>query len=258
MIATIRDLFESLFIFLGGIGSLQGQIIHSLKRHKLERGLLVEQMYQIGAKSFPLIFVTAFSTGMVMTLQFGIGLEKFGGKPYVPKIVSLSLLRELGTVFTGLMMAARVGAGIASEVGSMVVTQQIDAMRAMGTSPLQKIVVPRVLATIITLPLLAAFANFVGILGALIVGVFELNLDSRFFLIKVFENTMVDFAAGFFKSYFFALWIAVTSCYYGLNVEEGTRGVGTATTRAVVASSVFILIGDYFLTRAFWLVEQWL
>ena len=240
------------------MGAIYGQILRSIKTHKVEVPLLWEQIFQIGTKSFPLIFVTAFSTGMVMTLQFGIGLEKFGGKPYVPKIVSLSLLRELGTVFTGLMMAARVGAGIASEVASMVVTQQIDAIRALGTSPFQKIVVPRVLATFIALPLLAAFANVIGIFGAMIVGTFELKLDPQFFMIKVLENDMVDFASGFFKTFFFALWIAVTSCYYGLNVEEGTRGVGNATTKAVVASSVFILIGDYFLTRLFWLVEVWL
>ncbi|MEI7973511.1 MAG: ABC transporter permease [Bdellovibrio sp.] len=256
MMSAARTFFWELAFLIGGLGLLVRDLWHGLTRLKIESKLWIDQIYQVGAKSFPLIFVTAASTGMVMTLQFGIGLEKFGGKPYVPKIVALSLLRELGPVFASLMMAARVGAGIASEIGSMVVTQQIDAIRALGTSPIQKIVIPRVLACFIALPILAAFANVIGILGAMVVGFAELDIDPSFFLLKVYENDIVDFVSGFVKTFFFALFIAVTACYYGLRVEEGTRGVGIATTKAVVAGSVMILIGDYFLTRAFWIVEQ--
>ncbi len=256
MTSRSASLIQSFVLFLGGVGLMLQDLIRSLIRFKLERKLLIEQIYQIGVKSFPLVFVTAASTGMVMTLQFGIGLEKFGGKPYVPKIVSLSLLRELGPVFTGLMMAARVGAGIASEIGSMMVTQQIDAIRALGTSPMQKIIIPRVLASLIALPLLTAIANVIGILGAMLVGYAELGVDPQFFLIKVYENDLVDFISGFYKTMFFGLFISVTACFYGMNVDEGTRGVGIATTKSVVASSVLILIGDYFLTRLSWIVEK--
>lgn len=221
--------------------------------------LLIDQIYLVGVKSLPLVLVTALSTGMVMALQFGLGLEKFGGKLYVPKIVSLSIVREMGPVFTSLMLAARVGAGITSEIGSMAVTQQIDAIRALGTSPLKKIVIPRVLACLIALPLLSTFANAVGIYGGMYVGTHDLGLDREFYMQKVFQTiTLADYMSGFGKTFFFALFISVTACYYGLNVKGGTRGVGNATTHSVVTSSIFILVGDYFLTKFFWMIEQWL
>lgn len=201
----------------------------------------------------------AISTGMVMALQFGLGLEKFGGKLYVPKIVSLSIVREMGPVFTCLMLAARVGAGIASELGSMTVTQQIDAIRALGTSPIKKIVIPRVLASLIAFPALVAMANIVGIVGGMIVGVADLRLDPLFYIQKIFDTiTIADYLAGFCKAPVFSVLVSVTACYYGLTVKGGTQGVGNATTRSVVTASVFVLIGDYFLTKLFWVFEQWL
>jgi phospholipid/cholesterol/gamma-HCH transport system permease protein len=188
---------------------------------------------------------------MVMALQFGLGLEKFGGKLYIPKIVSLSIVREIGPVFCSLMFAARVGAGIASEIGSMVVTQQIDAIRALGTSPVRKIVVPRIVGCLVALPLLATIGNVVGILGALMVGVHELGLDPAFFIEKVRTTVVVkDFLAGILKTIFFALSISTVSCYCGLSVRGGTRGVGVGTTLAVVASSIIVLVSDFFLTKA--------
>jgi phospholipid/cholesterol/gamma-HCH transport system permease protein len=248
-----------LFLFLGGVGILFRQVASEMWRNKLEVNLIFEQFLQIGARSMPLILITALSTGMVMTFQFGIGLEKFGGGPYVPKIVSLSILREMGPVFTSLMIAARVGAGVASEIGSMVVTQQIDAMRALGTSPIQKIVVPRVIACIIGLPLLASMANIVGIGGGLLIGVSELKLDPEFYYLKVTTTlTLADYFSGFGKTFFFALIIVLVSCYYGMNVKQGTREVGMATTKAVVMSSILVLVGDFFLTKLFWVIEQWI
>jgi phospholipid/cholesterol/gamma-HCH transport system permease protein len=221
--------------------------------------LVIDQVYQVGVKSLPLVIVTALSTGMVMALQFGLGLEKFGGKLYVPKIVSLSIVREMGPVFTSLMLAARVGAGITSEIGSMAVTQQIDAIRALGTSPLKKIVIPRILACVIALPLLCTLANAIGIYGGMYVGSQDLGLDKEFYMQKVYQTiNLTDYMSGFAKTFFFALFISVTACYYGLNVKGGTRGVGSATTKSVVTSSIFILVGDYFLTKFFWMVEKWL
>jgi phospholipid/cholesterol/gamma-HCH transport system permease protein len=131
--------------FFGGAYFLVMDLSREIWRRPFYLKLVLEQVYQIGVRSLPLVIVTGLSTGMVMSLQFGLGLEKFGGKPYVPKIVSLSIVRELGPVFTSLMIAARVGAGITSEIGSMTVTQQIDAIRALGTSPIKKIVVPECL-----------------------------------------------------------------------------------------------------------------
>jgi phospholipid/cholesterol/gamma-HCH transport system permease protein len=157
------------------------------------------------------------------------------------------------------MLAARVGAGITSEIGSMKVTQQIDAIRALGTSPIKKIVIPRVLAALIGVPLLAAIANVIGILGGLLVGTNDLKLDPQFYMQKVFYTvTLHDYFAGFCKTPVFSIFITITACYYGLNVKGGTQDVGNATTKSVVTSAVFIFIGDYFLTKLFWVFEQWL
>jgi phospholipid/cholesterol/gamma-HCH transport system permease protein len=248
----------SLSQFLGGTSMLFWQCLKELFQKPFYFGLTVEQTYQLGVRSIGLVLVTAISTGMVMTLQFGLGLEKFGGKLYVPKIVSLSLVRELGPVFTGLMLAARIGAGIASEVGSMKVTQQIDAIRALGTSPIKRVVIPKVLACLIALPLLTAIANLTGMMGGAFVGAVELGLDPFFYYNKVVTTIeLTDYLTGICKTPFFSLCISIPACYYGLNVEEGTRGVGLATTRAVVTSCTLILISDFFLSKFFFIVEKW-
>ena len=201
--------------FLGGIGLLSRDIFRELFTTKIYWKLLVEQIYQVGMRSAPLIIITAVSTGMVMSLQFGLGLEKFGGKLYVPKLLAVTILREMGPVFASLMLAARVGAGIASEIGSMVVTQQIDAIRALGTSPIRKIVIPRVLACLIALPILVAITNVVGNAGGLMIGATELKLDPGFYLLKVMSTSSIsDYLSGFGKSFFFALFIAIPSCYF--------------------------------------------
>lgn len=243
----------------GGTAILAKRVAQEGFRRPVYFRLIVQQIYLIGVASLPLVLIEAASTGMVMALQFGLGLEKFGGKLYVPKIVSLSIIREMGPVFTALMLAARVGAGIASELGSMTVTQQIDAIRALGTSPIQRIVVPRVIGCLISIPILVSLACFIGILGGLLVGVHELGLDYNFYVQKVFYTVVPsDYLAGLAKTPFFALIIAMVSTYFGLNVSGGTQGVGNATTKAVVYSSILILVGDYFLTKAIWMIQSWL
>jgi phospholipid/cholesterol/gamma-HCH transport system permease protein len=250
---------EKGLIFLGGMWKLFERILIETFKGKFYWKLLSEQIYVIGWKSVPLILVTAISTGMVMSLQYGLGLEKFGGKLYVPKLVAVTILREMGPVFTALMIAARVGAGMASEIGSMTVTQQIDAIRALGTSPIKIIVIPRVLACLISLPLLVALANLVGNAGGLFVGANELNLDPHFYYQKVVTTvTSYDYISGIFKTFFFALFISIPACFYGLNVTSGTKAVGQATTRAVVMASILILVGDFFLSKLFWVFEKWI
>lgn len=240
---------------LGGAVLLFRQFLRELFARPLLLNLVGEQVYFVGVRSMGLVFITAVSTGMVMALQFGLGLEKFGGKLYVPKIVALSIVREMGPVFCSLMLAARVGAGIASEIGSMVVTQQIDAMRALGTSPIKRIVVPRILACLIALPLLCVLGNAIGILGSIAIEVWELGLDPIFCFEKAVTTiTLGDYLTGLLKTVFFAFFISVTACYFGLNVKGGTQGVGSATTMAVVVSSVLILVGDFFLTKAFFVL----
>ncbi|MDZ4677646.1 MAG: ABC transporter permease [Oligoflexia bacterium] len=244
--------------FVGGMSLLTKEMWQSLRSRPFYPKLITEQMSSIGVSSLPLVLATALSTGMVMALQFGFGLERFGGKYYVPKVVSLSLVRELGPVFTSLMLAGRVGAGITAEIGSMNVTQQIDAIRALGTSPLKKIVIPRVIAAIIVLPLLTVMANFIGIAGAMIICVSELGLDPYFFYQKVVTTiTFTDFAVGVAKTFFFAAFISLVGCYYGMTTTGGTQGVGIATTKSVVTSSILIVISDFFLTKLFWIFERW-
>jgi phospholipid/cholesterol/gamma-HCH transport system permease protein len=244
--------------FIGGLGILTHQVVRETFSGKTYWKLIAEQIFQVGYRSLPLILITSGSIGMVMSLQFGLGLEKFGGKLYVPKLVAATFLREMGPMFTSLMLAARVGAGIASEIGSMVVTQQIDAIRALGTSPIKKIVIPRVIACLIVLPILATLSNIVGNLGGLIVGATELNLDPNFYYIKIMSTaTLDDYLSGFGKTFFFANFISLPACYFGLNVKNGAKEVGIATTKAVVVASIMILIGDFFLSKVFWMIAKW-
>lgn len=241
----------------GGAWLLFMDVMRDIWKKPTYPRLIVEQIYQIGVRSTGLVLITAAFTGMVMALQFGLGLEKFGGKLYVPKIVSLSIVREIAPVFCSLMLAARVGAGIASEIASMVVTQQIDAIRVLGTSPIKRIVIPRMLGCLIALPLLCFLGNIVGIGGALLVGVTELGLDAGFFYNKVITTiTLLDLLTGVGKTVFFAFSISITACYFGLNVKGGTQGVGLTTTKAVVVSSMSILISDFFLTKLFFVLFE--
>lgn len=244
--------------YFGGIYLLLLKSIHEFMSKPIYFDLTVQQVYHIGTRSLPLVLVTSAAIGMVMTLQFGLGLQKFGGTLYVPRIVSVSLVRELSPVFTGLMIAGRVGAGIASELGSMSVTQQIDAIRALGTSPIKKIVIPRILGTVIALPLLTVFSNVVGMLGGIFIGATELNLTPEFYLNKIITTvTLLDYMSGLVKAFCFAFIISLSGCYYGLQVREGTRDVGGATTRTVVMSSILVLIVDFFLTKIFFMWDKW-
>lgn len=248
----IGSRFVGTLQFIGGVSSLGFDCIREMFKPPFYFYLTIEQTYLIGVRSFLLVAVTAIATGSVMALQFGYGLEKFGGQLYVPKVLSLSFVREMGPVFTSLLVAGRIGSGITAEVGSMNVTQQLDAIRALGTSPIKKIVIPRLLATMIALPILATFANFIGIFGGMLVTVKELGQTPDFFFAKVIESlTLNDFALGLTKTVVFAIFIALTACYRGMNTHGGTRGVGDSTTWVVVTTNIFIMISDFFLTKAF-------
>ncbi len=243
--------------FLGGTANLLYASIVALFRRPFYFRLLIEQCYILGVKSSSIVFITALSTGMVMSLQFGFGLERFGGKLYVPKVVGLSIMRELGPVLTCLMIAARVGAGIAAELGSMSVTQQIDAIRALGTDPIKRLVIPRVLALLIMTPLLTVFADLVGIFGGMFISNAELFIHPDFYYHEAILSLKTsDFLVGIIKTSFFGLLIAFTGCYYGLKTEGGTQGVGQATTKSVVTSSLLIVVSDFVMTKLFWIFER--
>ena len=243
--------------FLGGAVNLLYASSRALFSRPFYFRLFLDQCYTLGVKSSSLTFITALSTGLVMSLQFGLGLERFGGKLYVPKVVGLSIMRELGPVLTCLILAGRIGSGIAAEIGSMNVTQQIDAIRALGTDPLKRIVIPRVLAMLLVAPLLTVMADIIGIFGGMFLSYAELNITPGFY----FHNAIValrtsDFLVGVGKTFVFGLIIAISGCYYGLNTSGGTQGVGHSTTRAVVTSCILITIADFVLTKLFWVFER--
>jgi len=243
--------------FLGGSVRLAQTVARSIVKPPFYFDLFVEQCYQLGVKSFSLTAITALSTGMVMSLQFGIGLERFGGKLYVPKIVGLSIMRELGPVLTCLMLAGRIGAGIAAEIGSMTVTQQIDAIRALGTDPIKRVVIPRVLAMLVMAPLLTTLADLIGIFGGMWLSYIELNIRPEFYFHEAISAIQTsDFMTGFAKTFFFGLIISFTGCYYGLKTSGGTQGVGQSTTQAVVTSCILITIMDFVLTKLFMIIER--
>jgi phospholipid/cholesterol/gamma-HCH transport system permease protein len=245
------DNMMGLFRHLGGMVMLCRDILREIFTPPFYFGLTAEQIVVVGVQSLLLVAITGMTAGAVMTLQFGYGLEKFGGKLYIPKVMALSLIREMGPVFTSLMVAGRMGSGIAAEIGSMKVTQQIDAIRALGTSPIKRIVIPRLLAMLICLPILTLFADLMGVLAGVLVGM-EIGLGPSFFLSRVFDGLVFnDYWTGTAKPFFFAIFIVIIACYRGLSTEGGTRGVGDSTTWVVVYSSIAIMIGDFFLTKLF-------
>jgi phospholipid/cholesterol/gamma-HCH transport system permease protein len=210
----------------------------------------LQQFETIAVRSTPIVVLTALFTGMVFALQTAFALSRFGAKPYVGSIVGLAVVRELGPVLAALMVGGRVGAGIASELGAMTVTEQVDAIRAMGADPVQKLVLPRVVAATIGLPLLTAPTVVLAILGGLVVADLQYAVAPSLFLQTVTTTVTVgDFFAGLSKTFFFGWIIAMVGCFVGLSTSGGTEGVGRATTRAVVVGSVGVLVSDFFLTK---------
>ncbi|MFQ5768773.1 MAG: MlaE family ABC transporter permease [Acidobacteriota bacterium] len=235
---------------VGGVGLLAWQTLRYGMRRPLEWSLLVDQLYHVGVMSLSIVGIVALFTGLVIALQTSYSLANFGGQLFVGDLVALSLVRELGPVLTALMVAGRVGAGITAELGSMAVTEQVDAIRALAASPIKKLVFPRVLATLVMLPLLVALANLIGIFGGLITAVTEINQDPAYYIQHVIRALdLSDIASGLIKAAVFALLISLIACYRGLNVRGGAAGVGRATTRAVVAGSISVLISDFFITK---------
>src|ERR671916_1028396 len=211
---------------------------------------MIAQMDVIGVGSLTIIVLTGFFTGGVLTLQTFPTLKYYGAQDQTGYLVALSLVRELGPVLTALMVAGRVGSAIAAELGSMTVSQQIDAMRALGTDPVRKLVAPRLLALLFTLPLLTVIADSVGIGGGWVVSTQFFDIATGSFMAAVWEGlSNDDIWGGFVKSTAFALIIGTIACRQGLKTEGGTVGVGRSTTTAVVTSSILIIVADYFITR---------
>jgi phospholipid/cholesterol/gamma-HCH transport system permease protein len=213
---------------------------------------LTEQIVNLGLGSISITIVIGLTMGAVMTLNFGYGLAKFGGTLYVPAVVSVSLVREMAPIFTSLLVAGRIGSGMAAEIGSMNVTSQIDALRALGTSPIKVLVIPRFWASIISLPLLTTISGILGIIGGLLICQTDFDIPTGFYMNKVLTSVKIhDFISGLVKSMIFGGIISVIGCYKGLTTRNGTKGVGESTTWVVVTSSILILLSDFVISKIF-------
>lgn len=235
---------------LGAYGNMIRDVGRDLLSHGVSVRDLCKQIVWIGVNSLPIVLLTAIFSGMVLALQTAYGLHRFGAKNYVGNVVGLALVRELGPVLTAIMLAGRVGAGIAAEIASMVVTEQVDAIRCLGANPIRKLVTPRLLAGTISMPLLVGVANIVGIYGGLLVAVYELNISAytyyRSYLYAVLIHDVVD---GLIKSAVFGFLVVSIACYKGLKCRGGTEGVGLTTTSAVVTGSITVFVSNFFLTK---------
>ena len=239
----------------GGLAILTGQAFLRLVRPPFELRLWIEQMELIGVRSLGVAYITTLFTGMVLALQTAYSLPEIGVKYYIGTVVSKSLVRELGPVLIALVVGGRIGAGMTAELGTMKVSEQIDALRSMATDPVKRLVVPKLAATLVMLPALTVLGDVLGILGGLLIAVWQLDLSAGFYLNDVLSAlTIEDVVSGIGKSFFFGYFIAIIACYRGLNVRGGADGVGRATTDTVVQASIMVLISDFFLTKIFFLV----
>ncbi len=229
---------------------ISGRALANLFRRPFYGADIITQADIIGVGSIPIVILTGFFTGGVLALQSASTLAQFGAAAVTGQLVALSMIKELGPVLTSLMVSGRNASGMASELGSMMVTEQIDAMRALGTDPLKKLVMPRITATVIMLFFLTIISDAIGILGGAAVSVFLLSQDgSQYFHTSYQSLHYADILQGLVKPLFFGLIIATIGCYYGMTTRGGTQGVGRSTTQAVVVSSVLIIASDFVISR---------
>lgn len=214
---------------------------------------ITQEMYLIGAQSFMLVFLSGLFMGIILTLEVGYRFEMFGAKTIVGRTVSLGMIRELGPVITGILLASRTGSKNTSEIGGMVLSEQIDALRAFGTNPIEKLVLPRTVASLIMFLPLTLIADFVGIIGGMLVSSTSLSIDtSIYWKAAIYGIQMKDLFVGFTKPIVFGFFIATISCFYGLKTSGGTTGLGRAVINSVVVSSVLVLILDFIFTKVVW------
>src|SRR5580698_5333834 len=248
----LLDFLKEPFIAIQEFYLLTGRALRNVAARPHYGDDVVAQMDLIGVGSLPIVILTGLFAGAVMALQMSRALAQYGQQDQTGTLVSISLVRELGPVLTALMMAGRNSSGIASELGSMKVTEQIDAMRALGTDPIQKLVTPRMIATCVMLPLLVVIADFVGLIGGWCIAYMFLSITSRQYWSSAWQTLeWNDVSQGLLKPLVFALVISMIGCFYGLRTSGGTQGVGRATTQAVVTATVLIFILDLLITKVF-------
>ena len=247
---VLTDAFKQLLANIQDYSEMSARALANLATGPRYLQDFVDQMDDIGVGSLPIVLMAGFFIGAVMVLQTGSQFTRFGQTALTGDVVAIALVRELGPTLTGILVAGRSASGIASELGSMLVTEQVDAMRAMGTDPSRKLVTPRVLAGILMLPLLTALNDFIGLLGGCVASVFSLRLNAvEFWTRAINALDFADIMQGMMKPLVYGFILATVGCYKGLTVRGGTQGVGRATTQAVVVASVMIIGADLFLTK---------
>lgn len=237
---------------LGDFGRFIGGTARAAFTLPVGWGEIKRQIDEIGFKSLPIVFLSGLAIGMVLVLQLAVSFKRFGASGIAGSVVSLAIVREMGPVVTSLLVGGRVGAGITAEIGSMRVTEQIDALRALGADPVKKLAVPRFIAALISFPFLTVIGDVVGIFGGMVMAKVELGVTPRQFVENLrYFVTIEDFLSGVLKTVFFGLIVAAVGTYVGMRARGGTQGVGRATTFTVVVSLVLIIVGDFFLTKLF-------
>jgi phospholipid/cholesterol/gamma-HCH transport system permease protein len=248
---------EKFFTYIGGLAILLAKTLFWIFIPPLRKWQILEQMSRIGVASFPIVFLISLFTGMVLALQSAYQMQKVSAEMYIASLVALSLTRELGPVLTALIVAGRCGAAITAELGTMSVTEQVEALETLSTNPVQYLIVPRFLALLVMVPLLTIFSDFFGIVGGYIIGVGKLNITHAMYVKMTWDPlALKDVTTGLIKSVTFAVIICVISCYEGLNSMGGAEGVGRATTSSVVRSFILIIVFDCFLTALFYFVMK--
>jgi phospholipid/cholesterol/gamma-HCH transport system permease protein len=248
----LLDFLKEPFLAIQEFYILAGAAVRNIFRRPHYSDDIFIQMDSIGVGSLPIVIMIGFFSGAVLALQMARALQQYGQVGKTGQVVAITLVRELGPVLTALLVAGRNSSGIASELGSMKVTEQIDAMRALGTDPIQKLVTPRMVATAVVLPLLTIIADFVGMFGGFVIAKYILNLEASQYWGTVSQSLeWNDVTQGLLKPFVFSFAISLVGCYYGLRTTGGTQGVGRATTQAVVVASVLIFILTTFITKIF-------
>jgi len=251
-LASIGAVFLAFLAAAGRVTLFTGRALAAAFAPPFYPRLILRQIVYIGYFSLPVVGLTALFTGMVLALQSYTGFSRFNAESAIATVVVLSVTRELGPVIAGLMVAGRVGAAMAAEIGTMRVTEQIDALTTLSTDPLRYLVLPRLLAGLVTLPALVLVADIIGVFGGYLVGVYRLNFNPTVYLTQTEQYLeRMDVISGLVKAAVFGFIVALMGCYQGYHSRGGAEGVGQATTYAVVSASILILLSNYFLTQAF-------
>lgn len=252
---TLGQKVISFLYFMGGLTNLVFHTLVLTFTRPFQKDRIIEQAKKSGYDSLPIVSLVSLFIGFIFALQTAYFMQRIGSEIYIASMVALSLVRELGPVITALVVAGRVGASITAELGSMQVTEQIDALETLATNPIKYLVVPRFLALSIMMPLLTLYADAIGIFGSYLICVYKLGISSSMYLHVTFDSLLYkDLFTGLFKTIFFGMIIAFVSCYEGFNVEGGAEGVGRATTRSVVSSFLMIIAADCFFTALFYFI----